>query len=297
MQTYTFGQCVRLLDVDPKVFRRWIKEDLGLQVSDQVSRADGRVRYLTREQLEQLAGLHEITLPTDGEQEKQGHISPGAYKLLADRLKAVENALRASELTVSSVQKETDQLLARLMQVEQQMGSMAQWTTSLEQLPTSMAQIEIRLAHLEQTQEQPDPRLTELEAQHQQQIAKVESHYQRQIDELEAELARYRQGESTSSTTSATTKKKASPPAKNLPKNLASRSAFAALHHIPDSVVARACNSGKIAVMSGKWLYKSRVIFQALGERGQQDFYQLFHTRPDFTRCKRCPHVIDSTLS
>ncbi|MHB8597178.1 MAG: hypothetical protein ACYDER_10235 [Ktedonobacteraceae bacterium] len=292
MQTYTFGQCVRLLDVDPKVFRRWIKEDLGLQVSDQVSRADGRVRYLTREQLEQLAGLHEITLPTGGEQGKQEHISPGAYKLLADRLKAVENALRASELTVSSVQEEADQLLARLMQVEQQMGSMAQWTTSLEQLPASTSQIEARLARLEQTQEQADPRLTELEAQHRQQLAEAEARYQRQIDELEAELARYHQRGPTSSTTSVTAKKKASPAAKNFPKNLASRSAFAALHHIPDSVVARACNSGKIAVVSGKWLYKSRLIFQALGERGRQDFYHIFHTRPDFTPCKRCPHEI-----
>jgi len=145
---------------------------------------------------------------------------------------------------------------------------------------------------LQQTHEQPDPRLAELEAQHRQQIAEVEAQYQRQIDELKAQLARYRTDERPRSTTPAKTTKKDTSRARHLPKTLASRSAFAVLHHVPDSVVARACNSGKIAATSGKWLYKSRIIFQALGERGQQDFYQVFHTRPDFTLCKQCPHEI-----
>lgn len=293
MQTYTFGRCARLLDVDPKVFRRWVKEDLGLQERDQVSRADSRVRYLTREQLEQLAELHERTLPTDGEQEKQEHATSGSTKLLEDRLGAAEDALRTCERIASSAQEELTQTLERLTQVEQQMERMAQWATGLEGLPAWMTQIETRLEHLEYTPKQPDPRLAEQEAQHRQQIAEVEARYQRQIDELEAQLARYRAGERPHATTPARETKKATSRAKPLPKTLASRSAFAALHHIPDSVVARACNSGKIAATSGKWLYKSRIIFQALSERGQQDFYQLFHTRPDFTPCKQCPHEIN----
>ncbi len=292
MQTYTFGRCARLLNIDPKVFRRWVKEDLGLQERDQVSRADSRVRYLSREQLERLAELHEITLPTDGEQGKQEHITSGSAKLLEGRLGAAEDALRACERMASSAQDELTQALERLTQVEQQVDRMAQWATRLEGLPEWMTQIETRLKHLEHTQEQPDPRLAGLEAQHRQQIAEVEERYQRQIDELEAQLARYRKGERPLSTTPATTTKKATSRAKRLPKTLASRSAFAALHHIPDSVVARACNSGKIAATSGRWLYKSRVIFQTLGERGQQDFYQVFHARPDFTPCKQCPHEI-----
>lgn len=278
MQTYTFGQCARLLDIDPKVFRRWVKEDLGLQEREQVSRADSRVRYLTHEQLERLAELHERTLLTDGEQGKQEHATSGFTKLLEDRLGAAEDALRTCERTASSAQEELTQALERLTQVEQQVDRMAQWATRLE--------------HLEHTHEQPDPRLAELEAQHRQQTAEVEAQYQRQIDELEAQLARYRTGERPRSTTPAATTKKATSRAKHLPKTLASRSAFATLHHIPDSVVARACNSGKIAATNGRWLYKSRIIFQALGESGQQDFYQVFHTRPDFTPCKGCPHEI-----
>src|SRR5438477_17218 len=135
MRTYTFGQCARLLAIDPKVFRQWVKEDLALQKGDQVSRADRRTRYLTREQLERLA---------------------------------------------------------------------------------------------------------ELEAQHRRQLAEVEAGYQHQIAELEAQLALYRRGQHPESTSPTATKKKARTRLKELPKTLASRHAFAALHHIPDSVVARA---------------------------------------------------------
>src|SRR5207245_10572029 len=91
LQTYRFGQCARFLDVDPKVFRRWVREDLGLQERDQVSRADSRVRYLTREQLERLAELHGRTLPTEGgDQGKQEHVTSGSTKLLEHRLGPVE---------------------------------------------------------------------------------------------------------------------------------------------------------------------------------------------------------------
>jgi hypothetical protein len=278
MQTYTFGQCARLLGVDPKVFRRWVREDLGLQEEDQVSRADGRVRYLTREQLERLAELHERALPAADlyvGRDERPDTRNGAYKLLADRLDAVEHELR-----------EEAQRIERLVQLAPQ----------LEQLPAWMAAIEARLEPLERPQESPtseqsDKRLAELEAQHRQQVSELEARYQQQIAELQAQLAA-RSEAHPSATGSASTKTATRSKARPLPRTLASRSAFAALHHVPDSVVARACNSGKIAATSGKWLYKSRIIFQALGERGQQDFYRVFHARPDFTSCKQCPHEI-----
>jgi DNA repair exonuclease SbcCD ATPase subunit len=268
MQTYTFGQCSTLLDIDPKVFRDLVRKELGLQKGDQVSRADRRARYLTREQLERLAARLGITLPGDDALRKPEHVPVTSYKLLLDRLEATEEALHAGERMISSLQEEFTQVQERLTQVERY----------VEQLTP--------------TQEQPDHRLAELEAQHRQQLAEVEARYQRQIDELEAQLARYRPDKRPPSTSLTTTKKKSTSKARRLPKTLASRRAFAALHHIPDSVVARACNSGKIAVVNGRWLYQSRVIFQALGERGQHDFYQLFHTRSDFIRCKQCPHAI-----
>lgn len=285
MQTYTFEQCATLLDIDSKVFREWVKQELGLQKGDQRSRADRRARYLTREQLEFLSARRERPLLDDAVLEQPKQIPVATYKLLLDRLENAEEALHASEQALSSLQE-------RLAQVEKQMASMAAWTSLLESLSTWKTQVDERLERLARPQEQPDERLAELEAQHRRQLAEVEACYQRQIDELQAQLARYRPGKSSPSTSSTTTKKKATSRAKPLPKTLASRRAFAALHHIPDSVVARACNSGKIAAVNGKWLYQSRIIFQALGERGRHDFYKLFHTRSDFTRCKQCPHAI-----
>lgn len=285
MQTYTFGQCATLLNIDPKVFRELVKRELGLQQSDQRSRADRRARYLTREQLESLAARCQITLLDDAVLEQPKQVSTATYKLLLDRLETAEEALRASEHMVLSLQE-------RLVQIEQQVASMTAWTSLLESFPPWKEQVDERLERLAHPQEQPDHRLAELEAQHRQQLAEVEARYQRQVAELQTQLARYRAGKSSSSPSPTTTKKKATAKAKPLPKTLASRHAFAALHHIPDSVVARACNSGKIAAVNGKWLYQSRIIFQALSARGRHDFYQFFYTRPDFTRCKQCPHAI-----
>ena len=283
MQTYTFGQCATLLDIDSKVFRELVKQELGLQEDEQFSRADRRARYLTREQLEFLAARCKITLLDDEVLEKPKHISVATYKLLLDRLESAEEALHASEQAASSLQE-------RLIQVEEHVARMIAWTSLLESLPAWKTQIDERLERLAQTQEQPDQRLAELEARHRHEIAEVEARYQRQIDELEAQLAHYRTGKRPTSTSPATTKKKATSRAKRLPKTLASRSAFAALHHVPDSVVARACNSGKIAAAKGKWLYQSRVIYQALDARGRADFYRQLYTRPDFIPCKQCPH-------
>ena len=286
MQTYTFGQCARLLTMDPKVFRELVKKELSLQKGEQVSRADRRARYLTREQLERLAALRGITLPDYNTLEKPEQRVPFAsYKLLLDRLVAVEEALHADEQTLSSLQE-------RLVQVEQQMATMTSWTPLLDRLTTWMAQVDEHLERLAHSQEQPDQRLAELEARHRREIAELEVRYQRQIAELETQLAHYRTGKHPPSPlpTTVTKQAKTRSKAKKLPKTWVSRRAFAALHDVPDSLVARACNTGAIAAMSGKWLYNSRVIFQALGARGQADFYQLFHTRPGFTRCNQCPH-------
>jgi hypothetical protein len=271
--------------MDPKVFRELVKKELGLQQGEQVSRADRRARYLTHEQLERLATLRGITLPDDNALEQAEQRIPFAsYKLLLDRLEGVEGTLNADEHTLSSLQE-------RLVQVEQQVATMTSWTPLLDRLTAWMAQVDEQLERLAYSQEQPDQR-AELEAQHRREIADLEARYQRQIAELEAQLARFRTGKHSPSPppTATTQQAKTRSKTKKLPKTMASRRAFAALHDVPDSLVVKACNTGNIAATSGKWLYKSRVIFQALGARGQADFYQLFHKRPGFTRCNQCPH-------
>lgn len=77
---------------------------------------------------------------------------------------------------------------------------------------------------------------------------------------------------------------------KGLPRTLVLLRTFAERHHVPLKAADRASKADKIAVVRGHWLVNSRYATQALGARGQHDFYTLFHRREDFTRCDRCPH-------
>jgi hypothetical protein len=77
---------------------------------------------------------------------------------------------------------------------------------------------------------------------------------------------------------------------KGLARGLILLRVFAEQHHVPLKAAARASNAGKIAVVRGRWLVNSRYATQALGTRGQHDFYTLFKERAGFTRCARCPH-------
>jgi len=79
---------------------------------------------------------------------------------------------------------------------------------------------------------------------------------------------------------------------KGLPRSLVLLRVFAQQHHIPLKAAARASKAGKIAVVRGRWLVNSRYATEALGTRGQQDFYILFREREGFTPCGRCPHHV-----
>jgi DNA-binding transcriptional MerR regulator len=69
---------------------------------------------------------------------------------------------------------------------------------------------------------------------------------------------------------------------KDLPGGLILLRVFAQQHRVPLKVAARASNAGKIAVVRGRWLINSRYATQALGTRGQHDFYTLFKERAGF---------------
>jgi hypothetical protein len=83
---------------------------------------------------------------------------------------------------------------------------------------------------------------------------------------------------------------------KRLPGSLVLLRVFAEQHHVPIRVADRASKAGKIAVVRGKWLVNSRYATEALGERGQHEFYEAFHERVDFTRCDRCPHGVSISV-
>jgi len=89
-KTYTITEAIYYLHVDPKTFQKWLTK-ANIDLSGQISRADNRVRYLTSEQLTQLAEDHGRVLdfshpvPTEKPTAQQGQM-----KLLNDRLHVQE---------------------------------------------------------------------------------------------------------------------------------------------------------------------------------------------------------------
>ncbi len=309
MQKYTFSQCVALLKTDPKIFRKWVREDLGLGEKDQVSRADSRVRYLTREQIEQLAALHDRQLPADEHLKDEPETSsPGAYKLQLDRLDAAERSIAHLEREIFAATADLDKTVLRVELVEHHLEAVPQIKsdvhTLMEQMTEVQEQLQVKLGPT--SLEDLAQRITELEArpqahveQEQQtvetRIAELEASYQGRIAELEAQLAQYqRQEKATPSPKKKSIKKKRSQ-IKRLPTTLAARNAFSLLHNVPDKVVSKASIAGKIATTKGKWLYNDHVILQALSDRGKHDFYTVFHQRSDFKQCSECPHKLTTT--
>jgi len=194
-------------------------------------------------------------------------------------------SLSVTRGTVSDLRDKTieyDQLTIKQEQLEQR------FTDLREQIQQRFTSIEEQLQSLlaQSQQNAPEePQITE-----EQRISEIEQRYQQQIEELERQIATYQQKEMRSIATSKSKSSKKKTQAKKLPASLASRSAFAQLHGVPDGTVASACSSGKVASVNGTWIYNSRTIHQALGDRGKHDFYQVFHTRPDFKPCAACPH-------
>jgi hypothetical protein len=78
---------------------------------------------------------------------------------------------------------------------------------------------------------------------------------------------------------------------KKLPRTLIPLHMFAREHGVSEGAADHAVQTGKIAVECGKWLYNSRYITTALDQRGQSEFYVLFHEREGFRDCRECPHA------
>lgn len=85
MKTYTFSECYELLDVDPKTFRRWL-DKVGIDPEKQVSKVDSRVRFLTENQIEDLAAIHGRPWPPQPKPGDQAQAAPSTIKLLSQRV-------------------------------------------------------------------------------------------------------------------------------------------------------------------------------------------------------------------
>lgn len=130
MRTYTFNECYELLHVDPKTFRGWLKE-ANIDPNHQVSRADRRIRFLTQEQIDQLAVDHGRLLhaPSSNADEV---VSPGAFKLLLDRVQRTEEEIARQE---QQIEETTQHLEDRVKKLEE---GLQEYRSSLDKRITEL---------------------------------------------------------------------------------------------------------------------------------------------------------------
>ncbi len=116
MRRYTLSECSMLFGVDPKTFRAWLARD---QIEPQTSRADPRIKYLTEEQVQRLAVLHDHPLGA-GQPPHPEVISPAAYKLLIEQVAELERTCSAALLPLPGILTELAALGERATLAEQQ---------------------------------------------------------------------------------------------------------------------------------------------------------------------------------
>jgi uncharacterized protein YoxC len=124
---YTLTDCYTLLQVDPKTFRRWLDK---AQMIPQVSRADDRVKYLTEEQVVELAHLHDRQLPETIPQQ-EATLAAGTYKLVVDQIEELHQSHAQTGEQVHVLQKTTASLLEEAHQLRNEQDVQR---TSLETL-------------------------------------------------------------------------------------------------------------------------------------------------------------------
>jgi hypothetical protein len=112
MRTYTFNECYELLTVDPKTFRGWLKE-ADIDPNHQVSRADRRIRFLTQEQIDRLAVDHGRLLRAPSSDAHEV-VSPGAFKLLLDRVQRTEEEIVRQEHLIEEATEHRKDLATKL---------------------------------------------------------------------------------------------------------------------------------------------------------------------------------------
>jgi len=161
-KTYTFSECYKLLNVDPKTFGRWL-EKAGIDPKQQVSKVDNRIRFLTQTQVDRLATDHGRTLTQ--EEHPNEDATPGMYKLLAERLDTLENTIQdvshessgtLTEIYASSASRsDLAELETRLNSTE---GLLAK---ALERIDALEAQVTLLQAPRRATKAQKPPDTTE----------------------------------------------------------------------------------------------------------------------------------------
>ena len=130
-KTYTFSECYRLLDVDAKTFGRWL-EKAGIDPKQQISKIDNRIRYLTQDQLEQLASDHGRILSQQQEQPSTESVAPGTYKLLLERVENLSSQVERHGRIWQDLLAKLEHQAERISTLEEQLTEAQQTITTLQ---------------------------------------------------------------------------------------------------------------------------------------------------------------------
>lgn len=225
---YTIEECYTMLDVHPKTFRQWLKDD---NISTKASKADKRIKFLTEEQVKQLAESHDKPWPPTVSQETEV-IPVTAYKLLVEQveqLNAAQVTLQAGIAELRGQQGDTTVQFTAIGAAQQEQiqrgqqeheALLEQWqkanaamqelqgkitedvAVQVEQQGKSLVQLGNRMNELQGTQKETLTRLQEqqaqvekrLRAQFQSELAnlrqKMQEDFERQLQGIKQGLAR-----------------------------------------------------------------------------------------------------------
>src|SRR2546428_6861634 len=111
MRRFNFRRSQELLNVDPKTFGRWLKQ-ADIDPRQQIDRADPRQRFLTEEQLRQLADEHGRELPPSLDQEDTHDTSDAAASAVSERLAEFEVRMTLHFQALETQQRQMLQMLA-----------------------------------------------------------------------------------------------------------------------------------------------------------------------------------------
>jgi uncharacterized phage infection (PIP) family protein YhgE len=185
---YTLEECYTMLDVHPKTFRQWLKDD---NITTKASKADKRIKFLTEEQVKQLAELHDKPWPPPVSQEAEV-IPVTAYKLLieqVEQLNAAQATLQAS-ITELRGQQEHEALLEQWQKANTAIQEMQDKITDdiaaqVTQQDKSLVQLGTRIDELQDTQKET---LTCLQEQQAQVEKRLQAQFQSDLTSLRQQM-------------------------------------------------------------------------------------------------------------
>jgi uncharacterized coiled-coil protein SlyX len=258
---FNLGDSATLLHTNPKTFKRWLAED-GIDAEKQLNRADSREKYVTEEQLVQMAQKRDIPLHLPDERKPES----SATRILA----AVDERFASLEQHLAG---RFDQLAGEIHTV---------------------------LADLRRDLEQPTHRLDQLDARLERMLAELQRAPASAPPQERPHAPTPRARNATPSASTATPPKPTAKKRgkgktktrKNLPGTLMPLSTFRQTHGISEKAAENAVQRNKLSVVRGAWLYQHRSISVALDRQGQQQFHALFYQREGFQRCEKCPHAL-----